>query len=326
MSWLERPQPSPGVMIPVDGPDSGSLEARASRVFKIMAVVGWLGIILSLVPDSFPNSALLTFAFNIAAGLVSALYFIEARGLDRSRPWARAAARPMLVVLAAWGAYAAIAGFNQGILRIPFELALAVWAFLGDSGRFPTPPPVARSFGVIVAAIPLLLTMGLGYLVFGWGGVLDVHEEDLVASLQVDCGNPGAGPPAELPVLFDWSWSRTTPLPNEVDTVFLGWSGDDPEGRPLYLLGTTPDPGPAIRSGQRGELGEALLEEARAGSRSGFRWAVDLGRRGYQPGGIHVTLRRAREPTGAAAALTVTVSYIHLGIWRSESATASCTW
>ena len=325
MSWMERPQPSVGVTSTDEGPESGSLEARASLVFKIMAVVGAIGIVLALIPDSFPNSALLTFAFNLASGLVSALYFIEARGLDRGRPWARAAARPMLIVLAAWGAYAAFAGFNQGVLRIPFELALAVWAFLGDAARIPTPRPVARSFGVIGAAIPLLLTMGFGYLVFGWGGALDVHQEDLAASLQVDCGDPGAGAPAEIPVSIDWSWSRTSPLPNEVDTVFLGWSGDDAEGRPLYLLGTTPDPDPGIRSGQRGGLGVALLDEARAESRSGFQWAVDLGKRGYQPGAIPLSLRLARE-TSEPASLTVTASYIHLGVWRWEATTVSCTW
>ena len=325
MSWIERPQPSPEVRIPIEGPESGSLEARASLVFKIMAIVGLLGIILSLLPDSFPNSALLTLAFNLAAALVSALYFIEARGIDRSRPWARAAARPMLVVLAAWGAYAAIAGFNQGVLRIPFELALAVWALLGDAGPIATPRPVARTFGVILATIPLLGAMAFGYLIFGWGGVLDVNEEDLVASLQIDCGEPGAGPPAELPVSFEWSWSRTTPLPNEVDTVFIGWSGDDAEGRPLYLLGQIPATQPGISSGQRGELGLELLEEARAGARSSFQWAVDLGKRAYQPGRIDLLMRRAQEPTGAAA-LTVTASYVHLGIWRSEATIVSCTW
>jgi hypothetical protein len=325
MSWIERPQPSPEVVIPVEGPESGSLEARASLVLKIMAAVGLGGVILSLLPDSFPNSALLTVAFNLAAGLISALYFIEARGLDQSRPWARAAARPMLVLLAAWGAYAAVAGFNQGILRIPFELALAVWAFLGDPSPIPTPRPVVRSFAVIVAAIPLLGAMAFGYVLFGWGGVLDVDEQDLVTSLQVDCGDPAAGPPAELAVSFDWSWSRTTPLPNEVDTVFIGWSGDDAEGRPLYLLGKLPATEPAIYSGRRGDLGLALLEEARAGARSGFQWAIDLGKRGYQPGGVDLLLRRAREATGTPA-LTVTASYVHLGIWRSQAATASCAW
>ena len=325
MSWIERPQPSPEVRIPVEGPESGSVEARASLVFKIMAVVGLAGIILSLLPDSFPNSALLTVAFNLAAGLISALYFIEAQGLDRSRPWARAAARPMLVVLATWGAYAAIAGFNQGTLRIPFELALAVWAFLGDPSPIPTPRPEARSFGVILAAIPLLGAMAFGYLLFGWGGVLDVDEQDLVASLQVACGDPSAGPPDELPVSFDWSWSRTTLLPNEVDTVFIGWSGDDSEGRPLYLLGAIPATDAGIDAGRRGDLALPLLEEARAGARSGFQWAVDLAKRGYQPSGIDLVLQRARETTGPAA-LSVTASYVHLGIWRSEATTVSCTW
>ena len=327
MSWIEQPKPSPEVRITVEGPDSGSVEARASLVFKIMAVVGLFGVILSLLPDSFPNSALQTVAFNLAAGLISALYFIEAQGLDRSRRWARAAARPLLVLLAVWGAYAAIAGFNQGILRIPFEVALAVYAFLGDAVSIPTPRPVARTFGVIAGAIPLLGVMAFGYLVFGWGGVLDVDREDLVASLEVECGEPGVAPPAELPVSFDWSWSRTAPLPNEVDTVFIGWSGDDAEGRPLYLLGAIPAAERAIDPGRRGDLGLALLEEARADSRSGFQWAIDLGKRGYQPGSIDLLLQlpAGREPTEAPT-LSVTASYIHLGLWRSDTADVSCTW
>jgi hypothetical protein len=321
MSWLERPLGPPGL----EGPDGGSLEARAALVFKVMAVIGLCGIILALIPDSFPNSALLTLAFNLATGLVSLLYFLEARGIDRSRPWALAAARPMLVVLGAWGAYAVIAGFSQGILRIPFELAFAVWAFLGDRGTVSTPRPVARSFGLIVAAIPLLGTMAFGYLVFGWGGLLDPDEQDLVASLQVDCGDPAAGPPAEIPVSFDWSWSSTAPLPNEVDTLVIGWSGDDAEGQPLYVYGRSPTTDPTIRSGRRGDLGRALVEEARAESSAGFQWAVDLSERDYRPGQVTLTLRRAREnPTGTPS-LTIRMSYIHLGIWRSESV-ASCTW
>ena len=326
MSWIERPQPSPEVVIPVAGPESGSLEARASLVFKIMAVVGLLGMILSLLPDSFPNSALLTVAFNLAAGLISALYYVEARGLDSSRPWARAAARPMLALLAVWGAYAAIAGFNQGILRIPFELALAVWAFLGDPSPIPTPRPVARTFGAIVAALPLLGTMAFGYIVFGWGGLLDVEEQDLTASLQVDCGDPGAGPPAELPVSYDWSWTSSAPLPNEVDTVFIGWSGEDAEGRNLYIFRQSPTTDPTIRPGQRGDLGLTLLEEARQASAAGFSWAIDLNKRGYQPGHIDTTLRLAPEnPTGPLS-LTLRATYVHLGIWRSEATSVSCSW
>jgi hypothetical protein len=326
MSWIERPRPSPGVTIAAEGPDRGSLEARASLVFKIMAVVGWFGIILSLVPDSFPNSALLTVAFNLAAGLISGLYFIVAQGLDRSRPWARAATRPMLVLLGAWGAYAAVAGFSQGIVRIPFELALAVWAFLGDRAHIPTPRPVARTFGVIAATIPLLGVMAFGYLVFGWGGALDVDDEDLVASLQVDCGDPGAAPPAEVAVSYDWTWSSSAPLPNEVDSVFIGWTGDDAEGRPLYIFRQSLTTDPTIRPGQRGELGLSLLEAARESSAAGFSWAIDLNRRGYQPGQIDMTLRLAPEnPTGALS-LTVRASYVHLGIWREEATTVSCTW
>jgi hypothetical protein len=320
MSWLERPR----VAAEGESPDRGSVEARAALVLKIMAVIGLCGVILALIPDSFPNSALLTAVFNLATSLISILYFLEARGIDRGRPWALAAARPILVVLGAWGAYAAVAGFSQGTVRVPFELAFAVWAFLGDRSTLPTPRPVARSFGLIAAAVPLIGTMAFGHLVFGWGGLLDPDEEDLVASLQVDCGDPSAGPPAEIPVAFDWSWASRAPLPNEVDTLVIGWSGDNAAGEPLYFYGRGPTTDPSIRSGQRGELGRSMVEEAYAESSAGFQWAIDLSRRDYEPGQITLTLRRGSEPTGTPS-LTVRASYVHLGIWRSET-TASCTW
>ena len=76
MSWLERPPGTSGH----EGPDAGSLEWRAALVFKVMVVIGLCGIILALIPASFPNSTLLTFAFNLATGLISLLYFLEARG------------------------------------------------------------------------------------------------------------------------------------------------------------------------------------------------------------------------------------------------------
>jgi hypothetical protein len=322
MTWIEGPRSVPAV----EGPEAGSLEARASLVFKIMGVIGLAGIILSLLPDSFPNSTLLTVAFNWAAGVISVLYLIEARGIDRSRPWAVAAARPLLALLGAWGAYTVIAGVAQGFLRLPFELVMVAWAFLGSPGVVPRPQLTGRGLALLGAAIPLLLTMSFGHLVFGWGGVLDVDEHDLVASLDVDCGDPAAGPPEEIAVSFDWSWSASTPLPNEVDTVFVGWSGDDAEGRPLYVLGDTAETDAAIRSGQRGALGQALVAEARGTSSAGFQWAVDLSRRGYQPGHVGLALMRAQDDPPGTPSLTVTASYIHLGLWRVEAPAVTCTW
>jgi hypothetical protein len=321
VSWLER---RAGATI-ADAPESGSLEARASLVFKAMGVIGFVGIVLSLIPDSFPNSALQTFSFNLATGLVSALYLIEARGVDRGRAWARAAVRPMLLVLGAWGAYAALAGFNQGVLRIPFELAMGAWAFLGSRAPLPTPPLAGRSLAVIGAAAPLVGVMALGHLVFGWGGVLDVKQPDLVATLSVDCGDQAAGPPEQIAVEYAWSWSRAAPLPNEVDTVFVGWDGDDAEGSPLYIFSDNPNQDPTIRSGQRGVLGIALLEEAR-GTTPGFQWAVDLYQRGYQPGRLAVTLRLARPEASGPLSLTVRASYIHLNVWSAEPPAVTCTW
>ena len=101
------------------------------------------------------------------------------------------------------------------MVRLPFELAMVIWAFLGARGPIPTPPLEPRSVAITGAAIPMVSVMALGYLVFGWGGLLDVKEPDLVASLRVDCGAPGAGPPAEIPIEYDWSWSKSAAEPVE---------------------------------------------------------------------------------------------------------------
>jgi len=105
----------------------------------------------------------------------------------------------------------------------------------------------------------------------------------------------------------------------------VGWSGEDAEGRPLYILGDTAEEDPTIRPGQRGRLGEALVTEARAGSRAGFQFAVDLNRRGYRPGEVDIVLLRAREQAGPAS-ITVRASYVHLGLWRTEATPVTCTW
>lgn len=321
MTWIEKPR----TVSAEEGPEGGSLEARASIVFKVIGVIGIAGAIFSILPDSFPNSALLTVAFNLATVLVSGLYFVQARGLDKGRPWAYAAVRPMLVLLGAWGAYAFFAGLIEGILRIPFELAMVVWAFLGAKGPIRAQTLSGPSLGIVIATVPLLIVMAFGYVVFGWGGLLDVDPPDLTATIRVDCGDPGADPPAEIPVVYEWAWARGAPLPNEVDTLFIGWTGNDAEGHPLYIFGRHPESDPTIRSGQRGTLGRELLEEAR-GTTPGFQWAVDLYRRGYQPGRVDLTLRLASEnPTGPRS-LTVRAWYIHLGEWQSEAQPVTCTW
>ena len=86
---------------------------------------------MALFPPPLPQSFLRELTFNVAAGALAALEIIVARALDRRRPWAVAIVRPLLVVLLAAGAGAMLVGAQAGVIRLPFEAAIAIWALLG---------------------------------------------------------------------------------------------------------------------------------------------------------------------------------------------------
>ena len=80
--------------IETGGPRSGSLGARASLAFKILAALGVFGVVLAMLPGTVTVSTLLAVTVNGAGTALAAVYVAEAIGLDRRRPWAVAAARP----------------------------------------------------------------------------------------------------------------------------------------------------------------------------------------------------------------------------------------
>ena len=317
----------------VEAPDADSLEGRASLAFKVVAVVDVAGMVLALIRGSIPASTLLGVAFNVAAGTIAVAYLLFARGLDQRRPWATVAVRPMLLVLGIAGAYAVVAAASGGRLRIPFELVLAGWALVAprDTQSLPidgggVQRNGARGAALVAVATAMALEMAFGHLVFGWGGVLDVRREDLVASLEVDCGPPDSGLPATVTITYDWHWVRTAPLPNEVDTIVLGWSGDDPGGHPLYSIKEIHQ-ADAIRPGGSGVLTQPMADAARAESRASYRWGVDLDARGYEPGSVGLVLALTpREVQPESGTLTVPAAYVHLDVWRKDAETVTCSW
>jgi hypothetical protein len=342
------------VVHPVEGPEPGSREARASLAFKLVGVAYLAGVVLALIPGTVPVSTLLSVAFNAGAFAIAIVYLVLARGIDGRRPWAMALVRTVLLVLAVAGAYAVVAGFLDGTIRLPFELALAVWAFVappddvaptaepahaaesahaGERGH-PTEPGRsgrllggARGLALLAVAVLLAAEMASARFIFGWGGPLDVHEQDLVASLEVECGSGAAALPDELTISYDWRWSRTAPLPNEVDTVVVGWLGEDGASRPLYTIGAIPQGGTGIRPGLFGPLTKAQLDAVTAEWRGAYRWAIDLNTRGFAPATVRLALERAPlDPPPDSGTVTIRASYVHLDQWRVDAAPVTCTW
>jgi hypothetical protein len=308
------------------GPSPGSLEARTSLALKVLAGLNVGVVVLSLFPPPTPMSWLQAVTFNATAGVVAVLYVVTAVALDRRRPWAYAAARPLLAVIGVSGLYALGAVVADGRLRVPFDVILAIWAWLGTADTRSAPRADRRTGATVGAVLVLLVVPLTGPSVFGWGGLLDIHERDLQATLEVDCGAPDAGLPSTIGVTYDWSWRKWSPFPSGTDVVVIGWTGDDGLDRPLYLLGDTPAPGTGIVVGRQVDPSAAMAREVEAESEGSWHWGIELDDQHLAPGRIEVQLARTRSAPPQPGPLTITSTYIHLGLWRQDTATATCSW
>jgi len=312
--------------IETEGPRSGSLEARASLALKILAALGVFGVVLAMFPGTVPVSTLLAVMVNGAAAALAAVYVAEAVGLDRRRPWAVAAARPLLVVIAASGLYSALVASGEGRIRVPFDVGLAIWAWLGAPDATPIASQERRSVSSVGAAVAFVALMSFGQQLFGWGGLLDVHEPDLRASIAADCGAPGAGPPETITFAYDWAWRSGGLLPSGTDIVVVGWTGADAEGHPLYVIAEIPESGPGISPAFGGYPSTPMAGQVAKESTASFRWGIDLSRQELKPGRIALQLMRAREIPPGPNALTITATYVHLGLWRHDAPRVICSW
>lgn len=311
-----------------DPPDTSSLEGRAALGLRVLAVLNGFAVVLGLVSSSIPTAQLWRFSFSIASGLLIVLFLVEARGLARWRPWAVALARPLLVLLAVAGAYQFVATILAGRFRIPFDVAIAVWALAAGVRTTRTPGVSARTLGTLAGAALLTGVMVFAQPLFDWGGAFDVREPDLHTTLTVDCGTGDASNvvPPRITVTYDWSWTGTSPLPDGIDGIVIGWDGDDSLGRPLYLIGPTPDTERGLLSGRFGYPSEAMARVIRAESRSAWQWGIELGKRGYAPGRLVVTLERTRDAPPDPEPLVIKASYTHLGLWRQDAPPVTCSW
>ncbi len=310
----------------IEPPRFDSLEWRASVALKVLAFINVAGMVLALFPPPVPASVLYGVTFNLAAGLLAVLEIVAARALDRRRPWAAAVVRPMLVVLIVEGVGAMLVGLDAGRIRVPFEAVIAIWALLAGADLTLIRQADRRTVSLVALTSILIASMLGGRPVFGWGGLLDVRQSDLRASISADCGAPGAGLPPTVTVTYDWSWARTSPLPNGLDIVVIGWSGNDADGRTIYLFDKDPDPGHGIHSGRRGYPSLDLATQVGTETRASWSWGVELGEHGLQPGHIELQMRRARDASPEPSPLVISATYIHLGIWRSDPVSVTCSW
>jgi hypothetical protein len=259
------------------------------------------------------------------------LELLFARALDLRRPWAVAAVRAVLVLLIAASAYALYAGIAAGIARIPFEGVIAAWALLAPSDPELKPRLDRRSVGIVLAMGAALSVLSFGRFVVDWGGAMDVRPLHLSATLDVDCGvgsggSAAVGEPETIRAVYRWSWSWSTPLANGLDVAIIGWDGEDAAGRPLYVLGDSPDGSPGVRSGGQDVPSADMASDVEAQTKSSWDWSIDLLRQQYAPGTIEMTLRHSPVAAHGPGTVRLRASYVHLGLWHEETVPITCAW
>ena len=177
----------------VEGPEHGSREARAALALKLVAAAYIVGILLAEVRGSVPVANLWTVAFNLAAGVIAAVYVVVARGLDRRRSVGvgglsadpcRAGDRGC-VCRRVRGAERHDPDPVRGRARRLGVARTARRVRRRSRGRrHATRPGRTRMIGrrglaLLVVAVAMAGQMAFGNVVYGWGGALDVHPADL---------------------------------------------------------------------------------------------------------------------------------------------------
>ena len=311
--------------------EPGYFEHRAMLALRALAAIYLASIVFAFfwTPDSVALLPIVT--FNVAAFILAITYLLIARGLWRVESWAVSVARPVLVLIIVEDVAALVLSLADGHFRLPVAAVVAGWALIGPSGdRAPRPTRFASL--VLLLAAPLLATQLLNAPLFGWGGALDVQKADLSFAAVASCGpaggNPGAAagePPASIHLTVDWAWRKGTPAPSGLDIVVLGWTGDDTQGRPLYLLGPSLPTQHGIYDGRHTypslEMGNAVA----SASKGSWQWGIELDEQTLGPGRIEVDLARAREPSPGSQPLRLMVSYVHLGLWHVDMP-LTCEW
>ena len=314
--------PTPGGgLAPVELPES---VRRASLTLKVLAIIHVLGVIFAGLPGSIPTSLFETVAFNLFAAGLTLLFVVVALALDRKQPWALSSVRLLLALLVIYGAYTFVALLLAGKFRIPTTMLVAGFALFMPANDWPAMRLCLRGGGVLLMVAALCGLQAATPALFGWGGYFDVHESDLHATLVIDCGSDG--PPDELAITYQWSWSSDTLLPNDEDQIVIGWNGDGVDGRPIYVAIDLPDQSDGVYLGISSGASGPMASQVAATWRGVFMMRLDLHKLEVRPGRIEAVLVRTAAQPAQEQRLTLGASYIHAGVWRNDVPPVTCTW
>lgn len=316
----------------VEEAEPGFFEHRAMLALRALAAIYLAGIVLALFHEADTLSLLLVLTFNGAAFVLAMAYLVIARGLRHVHRWAVATARPLLVAIILEDVVVTVVAFGEGHLRPPVGAVIAGWALLGPAGVQPVPWPRAFSIAVLALTVPMLATLVLSRQLFDWGGAFDLQQGDISATVVASCGpaggNPGTAsgvPPESIHIRYDWSWQRGTPVPSGMDIVVIGWTGNDADGKPLYLLGPSEDATPGVYSGRRRYPSIDLANAVAEASSGSWQWGIELDEQHLAAGRIEANLERIREPSAGSQPLRILVSYVHVGQWHADTE-LTCEW
>ncbi|MCI0584185.1 MAG: hypothetical protein L0227_15095 [Chloroflexi bacterium] len=79
-------------------------------------------------------------------------------------------------------------------------------------------------------------------------------------------------------------------------------------------------------SGRQIDPSAAMAREVEAESDGSWHWGIVLEDQDLGPGRIEMELRATRAAPPDAGPMTITATYIHLGLWRQDTAPVTCTW
>ncbi len=329
--WPDSPAASDGLARGGDSLPSPVGPRRPSRVWRAgvgLTILGLLSAGIWLLQLASPDERPLAERMLALAGSTPfpIAMLIAGSALRARQRWAVAGLSLLVAAAILTSIVTIVVDLQSNKLTIPFSLLVVLWVLAAPLDADATATPTGRT--VMIGALMVIGALGPSLVdaALTPGRGLVAGENDLSASLTVDCGAIGEVP-ERVVVHYAWTWSKAELIVGGQDQVSIGWTSQDAvtPDESVYILGDVPAPEPAVYAGVSGSpnsaLGQPFTGRFDGGS---WDWTIDVDARGSAPGQIDVVLLRARPAT--TATLDVQAIYVHRGRWGAESNIASCSW